>query len=542
MTDSTAAPAPREAASGTGHGAHDAPDEADETNSADGKGGSDATDPAGEQPDVAAEPVEPSGPDRPYEPGVPYEPDGSRRPGRDRGAPRGSHRRGGPRTGPRPRTAVAAPLAIWALTRTALLLCVFKVFVVPGPDYTSDVSAIYQSWYGLLKSGVFPANDVTWQYPPAAALAILSPALLPFLDYATAFYVLACAADAAVLGLLLRASGRPGRRPGGAWCWIAGVTLLGPTAYARYDLMVTGVAVAALLACARRPRLAGALAAFGATLKIWPGLLLLGVRHGRETRTAWTAALITGAAVMCLFAATMPGALTFLGFQQSRGTEVESLGALVFHVARHFGWEGQVLLNYGSMEFVGPYVNLVSDAALLLTVLAFLWLLLWRLRAVRWTASTPADAALTAVLLFTTTSRVISPQYMIWLVGLAAVCLTLRASCQALPAGLVLAATGVTLMEFPPGFADVVASDWLGVLLMSVRNGLLVAASLLACVRLWRSTRPSGRRTGAYGTRTARTEPETDAPVTAEEAEAEPEAGADGVTSAASVRTSATAR
>ena len=275
------------------------------------------------------------------------------------------------------------------------------------------------------------------------------------------------------------------------WGWVAGVALLGPTAYARYDLMVTAVAVGALLAAARHPRAAGALAALGAMVKVWPGLLLLGTPRGRETRTAWTAALLTGAGVMGLFAATMPGAFAFLEFQQDRGTEVESLGALVLHVARQFGWEGQVLLNYGSMEFVGPYVHLVSDAALVLTLVAFAWLLTWRLRAAEWTPSTPADAAFTAVLLFVTTSRVISPQYMIWLVGLAAVCLTLRGSAQVLPGILVLAATAVTLLEFPLGFAHVVASDWQGLLLMTVRNGLLVAASLVACARLWRSTGPA---------------------------------------------------
>lgn len=401
---------------------------------------------------------------------------------------RGSHRRRPPRLSP------AAPLAVWAVTRAVLLLFVFKIVTLPGPDFTNDVEVIYQGWYEVLKSGAFPANDVTWQYPPAAALAILSPVLLPFLDYPSAFYWLACAADAVVLALLLRASRAPerhGRSRAGVWGWIAGVALLGPTAYARYDLMVTAVAVGALLAAARHPRTAGALAGFGAMLKVWPALILIGTPRGRRTRTMWTAALVTGAAVTLLFSATMPGAFAFLGFQQSRGTEVESLGALALHVARQFGWEGQVVLNYGSMEFVGPHVNLVSDAALLLTLLAFAWLLLWRLRAVEWTPSTPADAALTAVLLFTTTSRVISPQYMIWLVGLAAVCLTLRASRQTPAALLALGATAVTLLEFPLGFAHVVASDWLGLLLMTVRNGLLVAASLLACLRLWRSTRPA---------------------------------------------------
>ncbi len=49
--------------------------------------------------------------------------------------------------------------------------------------------------------------------------------------------------------------------------------------------------------------------------------------------------------------------------------------------------------------------------------------MLWRLLARRFEEHTLADAAFVAVLMFTTTSRVISPQYLVWLVGLAAVCL-----------------------------------------------------------------------------------------------------------------------
>ncbi len=32
----------------------------------------------------------------------------------------------------------------------------------------------------MLRQGTFPAGDAAWQYPPGAALAILSPAALPF--------------------------------------------------------------------------------------------------------------------------------------------------------------------------------------------------------------------------------------------------------------------------------------------------------------------------------------------------------------------------
>ncbi|KOG32168.1 glycosyltransferase family 87 protein [Streptomyces resistomycificus] len=375
-------------------------------------------------------------------------------------------------------------LLTWGVTRLLLLLFVFKVYVFPGPDVTSDVSVIYHGWYDVLRTGTFPLDDVTWQYPPAAALAILSPGVLPFLDYASAFFVLACLADLVALSLLVYGGLRPGRRIAGAWVWVLGVPLLGPTVYARYDVMVTAVAVAALLAGARHPRLMGVLVGFAAMLKVWPALLLLGVRR----RAAWAWAVGTVAALAAVFAVTMPGAFTFLTFQRERGTEVESLGALVFHVARHHGWDGQVLLNYGSIEFLGPWVNVVSSAALALTGMAFGWLLLWRLVATRFQAHTAADAAFVAVLMFTVTSRVISPQYMVWLVGAAAVCVCFRASRMGVPAVLVLVACFVTVLEFPLYFGDVVTSDPFGITLMVVRNGLLVAATAVAARILWRST------------------------------------------------------
>ncbi|AKJ13677.1 membrane protein [Streptomyces incarnatus] len=377
-------------------------------------------------------------------------------------------------------------LATWGVTRAVLLLFVFQVFVFPGPDVTSDVSVIYRGWYEVLRQGTFPLDDVTWQYPPAAALPVLSPAVLPFLSYAHAFFVLAFLADVAVLALLLCPSRRPGRSPRGAWVWVAGAPLLGPTVYARYDVMVTAVAVAALVAGARHPRVMGALSAFGALLKVWPALLLVGAVR----RRAWWSAAVTASGLAALFSVSMPGAFAFLSFQRDRGTEVESLGALVFHVARHFGWQGQVLLNYGSIEFLGPYVGLVSTAALGLTGAAFGWLLLWRLRAARRAPHTLAEAAFTAVLLFTVTSRVISPQYLVWLIGLAAVCVSYRASRMGAPALMVVAASFVTVVEFPLGFLHVVLSDRYGVFLLALRNGLLVAASLTAARRLWHSTVP----------------------------------------------------
>ncbi|MCC3772982.1 DUF2029 domain-containing protein, partial [Streptomyces sp. UNOC14_S4] len=181
-------------------------------------------------------------------------------------------------------------IVVWAVTRAVLLLCVFRVWVMPGSDVSVDIEVIYQGWYGVLRTGVFPYEDVTWQYPPAAALAVLAPGLVPFLDYAPAFFLVCFLADVAVLGLLLYAVRNGRRSTKGVWVWVVGVPLLGPIVYARYDVMVTAVAVAALLAAGRRTRLAGVLMGFGALLKVWPVLLLVGTPRGRRTRVVWGAA------------------------------------------------------------------------------------------------------------------------------------------------------------------------------------------------------------------------------------------------------------
>ena len=104
-----------------------------------------------------------------------------------------------------------------------------------------------------------------------------------------------------------------------------------------------------------------------------------------------------------------------------------------------------------------------------------------------------ADAALVALLLFVITSRVISPQYMVWLVGLGAVCALNFGrsgdSVMRLPVVLILVATGLSAVEFPYWFDDLLQAKRSAVLLLTVRNLLLVSAALIGAARLWRSTR-----------------------------------------------------
>ncbi|MYQ66267.1 glycosyltransferase 87 family protein [Streptomyces doudnae] len=382
--------------------------------------------------------------------------------------------------------------AVWAAAR-ALMLWLLTAGGRPelgGGGVAREVWRLYHHWYGILAHGAFPAHDPLWQYPPGAGPVLLAPALLPGLTYFQAFVVLTLAADAAVTAALARAGTRPGGSLRGAVHWTCGLPLLLHLPLARYDVQVTALAVVALLVAARSPRACGALAALGALVKVWPVLVLLGLPKGRATRSALVRAAVTCAGALAVLAALFTHPFAFLREQGGRGVQIESLGGTALGLATHAGWSGAARYRYGAMEFTGPYVDTVARVSLALTGLALALLLVWRLRAVRRTPATTYDAALSAVLLFTVTSRVISPQYLIWLLGLAAVCLTSRHTVQRPVTVLVLVAAAVSSVVYPVLYGQVIASTWTGCALMVVRNGLLAAAAVLSFVRLWRATGP----------------------------------------------------
>ncbi|GGW35315.1 membrane protein [Streptomyces lucensis JCM 4490] len=391
---------------------------------------------------------------------------------------------------------VLALTACWLATRalTLWLLLHDTASLLGGGSVTREVWRLYVHWYGVLAHGSFPAHDPMWQYPPGAGGVLLAPGLLPGLTYFQAFVVLSLATDALVGAALVRAGTRPGRSVRGAALWTGGLPLLLHLPLARYDVVVTGLAVLCLLTLSRSPRACGVFGALGALVKVWPALVLLGTPPGGATRRSWGWAAATGTAALALFAVLFTDPLSFLRQQGGRGVQIESLGGTALSLARHAGWTGRTRYQYGAIELVGPHVQAVANASLALTAAAFGLLVLWRVRARRWSEATPYDAALSAVLLFTVTSRVISPQYMIWLLGLAAVCLTSRSTSQRPVAALVLAASALSTVAYPVCYREVVDGSWSGCLLMLSRNALLAGAAGLSFVRLWRAARPPAEK------------------------------------------------
>jgi hypothetical protein len=398
------------------------------------------------------------------------------------------------------RSEPAPPLALWLCTR--LVFVAMALAATMGPDF--ETHTLYPAWASGLAHGHFPSGDRKWQYPPVAGLVFLAPRALPFLGYATAFALLMLLCDAAVTAMLLVCSRGEGRSVHGLWLWVLGLPLLIQLPYVRFDVAVTALAVGSVLLLTRSAVGSGLLAALGALVKAWPVLVLIGTPRGRATRRSWASAALglplIGGATALLFS----HAFGFLGEQGSRGIEVESLPGSLLLLARLLGYHATVRYAYGSYQVSGRCAQDLADAAVLLTAAGFGWLLWWRLRARSWSAATPADAALTAMLVFVATSRVISPQYLIWLLGLGATCLVFRSTSQRPVALALLPLTALTTLVYPALWEPLLHGRAVAVLALLLRDAGLLALTACSALRLWRATgaeRPPTACPAVRGTR-----------------------------------------
>src|SRR4051794_21705810 len=406
----------------------------------------------------------------------------------------------------------ASILVVWLASRIMLLGFVRHWFPYQG-DAVGDVR-FYHDWSKVLLDGHFPA-DARWQYPPGATLPILAPRLVPFSGYLNAFMATALLSDLVVLVALLWFARRTGSNLG-AWYWVVGVPLVGPIVLGRYDVHITMLVVLALVVTL--PRTKGFWTALAVMVKLWPATLVAGMnprsRKGRG-ELAWTGGII---AAMVAATVLVPHAYGFLHNQNKRGLEVEALPATPFmffgriapRMGIHWGrFENfGVRERYGSMEVISYHGDKMARYSVLLMLIGAALLVLWWWRA-RFTAATPYDATLTATLFFVLTNKVISPQYMIWLVGIAAVCMAAKGSSQRPVALLLLLVCGLTQIEFPLRWFDIIwrHQPWYGAGALVLRNLLLLTASVLSYVLLWRSTRRP-KETAAGDTE----EPATDEP------------------------------
>ncbi len=309
------------------------------------------------------------------------------------------------------------PLALgWVTTRAWVLLSGFGVIFYPESEFLFSDVRLYDWWAGNLADSHFPINDPMWQYPPLAAVVFLAGYLIA--GNTVGFVFLATLCDAAIFTLLAK-RGQEQSNLSPAFIWMIAPLVMGPIILGRFDVFVTLAAVVALLYVSQARKF-GIAIAIGALLKVWPLLLLLASPKGSALKViVWfTVTFISGSVLLSLW---WSESFSFIGGQRSRGLQIESVGALPYQLWNAGPGNVSSAFQFGAIEVVASGTSIVSLAVTLLGVALLGILFYWRIFG-KLDSASPADIALLAVLISIVTSRVLSPQYMVWVFGLLAVC------------------------------------------------------------------------------------------------------------------------
>ena len=398
-----------------------------------------------------------------------------------------------------------------------LLACTFSVGGLSKHEWPGDVPH-YQMFGERILDGEIPYHDFYAEYPPGALPIFVLPAAISERHYVTDFKWLmalfgAIALVAAAATLLVLGAGL--QRFAVSLSAIAvSPALLGHVFLNRYDLWPTALVSVGLLALlSQRVRTAALCLALAVTAKIYaiaalPAAAVHVARtQGRRASTRGLMALLAVAAFI-----TLPFAIVAFGglgnsfyVQSTRPLQIESLGASVLLVADQLGLYDAHLFGgkANSIDLHGSLPAVVSVVTSLLALAAVL-LVVWTY----WRGKDTADrfvAAFTAsIAAYVAFFKVLSPQYLTWLIPLVPLLAGLRGR-VAMGAFLVaLLATQLEIYGFEPIHtvpgSSFLAGDpdaWAPGLLLG-RNVLLVAVFGLALSELRALSAPL-----AAGTRAA---------------------------------------
>ena len=305
--------------------------------------------------------------------------------------------------------------------------------------YTRNVlvdTPIYER-YGdaIVHHAKVPYRDFSVEYPPAALAAFAVPSLFApardFGSYREAFeaFMLLCGATAAALvGLVVARQGAPPARVA-TRALLAGLAplLLGPVVLSRFDLWPALLTLAAVVALSgSRNRLGFGLLGIAIAAKLYPAVLLpLAIVHVWRRRGSREAGICTAVLAATLLILIVPllvvaphGLWSSLAGQAERPLQLESLGSSALLVAHQaFGVDLTVVFSHGSNNLGGHGADLLATGQTLLgaVVLVALWVAYGRgpqtpERLLRYSAA--------CVCAFVAFGKVLSPQYLIWLIAL----------------------------------------------------------------------------------------------------------------------------
>lgn len=388
----------------------------------------------------------------------------------------------------------------WPAAVAAALLFAFALYAVQRwleRDALTDTAG-YHDYAMFVRAGNIPYSDpnTVLAYPPAALVPWLIASYMSW-SYATNFTILMGVCGIGCIALIATTLRRV---DAGSWRLWAALLLfavsplvLGSLYGTRFDLWPTLLALGGLAAVVReRPILGGALLGLGFAAKLWPGALLpLALVHlwrrrgGAAAVDAGIAFVVVAAVCFVPFAISEPhGLWSSISNQFDRPLQVESLGAAVLLAAEHFGIASYTTINAGGGQaLTGPGTGLAANLLTAVEILAVVGIVIVYARRRTHSPDALLMAAAATVAALIAFDKVLSPQYLIWLVPFVALACG-RTGIAA--AGLLLLALGLTQTWFPWNYWELATdhrSPWTGLLL--ARDICLVAlAAVLAQPRM----------------------------------------------------------
>ncbi|MET1008484.1 MAG: glycosyltransferase 87 family protein [Gaiellaceae bacterium] len=366
----------------------------------------------------------------------------------------------------------------------------------PFERYQIVDTPVYQEYGEAMASGQVPYRDFALEYPPGALPMFWLPTLGPAEHYRSLFEALMWLCAAGLLVLLVRAAAAldaPPRRLLAAAVAVGLFPLaLGTVVLTRYDLwpaLLTAAALAAVLG--GRERLGLALLGIAVAAKIYPLVLLppllvyVARRRGRReagiTLGAFAAAL---AVIVVPFAVIAPeGLVDSFERQLGRPLQIESLGASLLLAAKQLGlYDPVVVSSHGSQNLDGSLPDALAGGQTVLQAAALIavWILFARGPA---TPERLVAACAASVVVFVAFGKVLSPQFLIWLVPVA----LLLGGAIGVAVGVLFGAVLVTTqLWFPSRYWDLVDLQPVGWLAL-VRNVLLVTLAVVLVVAMERA-------------------------------------------------------
>ena len=316
---------------------------------------------------------------------------------------------------------------MWLFTRAAL---VAQLYIQSHGNINYEDLQLFLKWaHNFVETSHAPV-DGAWQYPPGAIYIFLLPLYLPWNPLQT-YIGMFLLADLGITLSLIFLSVR-NNSSAGVWVWVLGLPALGKLPLLRFDVVPTALAVFALTLPSGKWKyyIFGAIAGIGAAVKAWPLIVFLSVQNRISAKPALLASAITTIIILAGTFIWCDGSLSFIGNQASRALQIESVAATPWYIAQAVTGTGVAwIAGHGTLEIVGQWADRIASLSRIgMAVLGFACALWW----LSWTrngatidpdrrAATGRDAAFTAILLYVVISPILSPQYLIWLIGLGAV-------------------------------------------------------------------------------------------------------------------------